>query len=100
MGQEGIPDGFDPLVLMEYLDKRVENFCPSGIEKCECVQAPGLQKVTHGEKIASSNFQILAGTFTKGPIRFSDDILGSLVTLLGCNPGKNEFNMKCCSDSK
>ena len=91
MGQEGIPEGFDPLVLMEYLDKRVENFCPSGIDKCECVQAPGKQKLTHGEKILSHNLNFLAGTFTKGPIRFSDDILGSLVTLLGCNPGKCHF---------
>ena len=41
VGQD-LPDGLDPQVLLDYLDKRVENFCPSGIDRCECVQAPGL----------------------------------------------------------
>ena len=50
-------------------------------------------KCTHWETIATFNLQLLAGTFTKGPIRFSDDILGSLVTLLGCNPGKCHFRI-------
>merc|ERR1739844_655355 len=52
---------------MDFLDKRVENFCPSGIDRCECVHAPG--------------------NFTKGPISFKDDLLGSLITFVGCNPG-------------
>ena len=36
-----IPDNFDPEVFMDYLDKRVEEACPSGIDRCECVHAPG-----------------------------------------------------------
>ena len=33
---------FYPQILMDFLDKRAENFCPSGVDRCECVLAPGL----------------------------------------------------------
>ena len=36
----------------------------------------------------TNNGILSAGTFTKGPIRFKDDLMGSLLTFIGCNPGK------------
>ena len=44
MGQD-LPDGLDPQDLLDYIDKRVENFCPTGFERCECVHAPGMLKL-------------------------------------------------------
>jgi len=72
---QDIPDGLNPQDLLDYIDKRVENFCPTGFEKCECVHAPG--------------------NFTTGPFNFKDDLLGSLLTMMGCNPG-----FCFCNDAK
>ena len=43
MGQDlDVPDNLDAEVFMDYIDKRLEDACPSGIDRCECVHAPGL----------------------------------------------------------
>jgi len=47
--------------------KLMDEYCPSGVEKCECLNAPG--------------------TFYDGPFNFDNDLLGGIFTLAGCNPG-------------
>ena len=39
--QQGLPEGVKPDLFMDWMDKRLENFCPSGIDGCECVHEPG-----------------------------------------------------------
>ena len=34
--------GFDPDFFMKELKKKREEYCPSGVEKCECLNAPGM----------------------------------------------------------
>ena len=84
---QDIPDGLNPQDLLDYIDKRVENFCPTGFEKCECVHAPGRLKGTLEAKVLSDS-SCIPGNFTTGPFNFKDDLLGSLLTMMGCNPGK------------
>ena len=77
---------------MDFMDKRVENACPSGIDRCECVHAPGRKEISLKIPLTQLKFTILTtGTFTKGPISFKDDLLGSLITFMGCNPGKRSL---------
>ena len=38
---QDLPDGIEPDLFMEWTTKRVNTFCPKGIDRCECVQAPG-----------------------------------------------------------
>ena len=42
--------------------------CPSGIERCECINAPG--------------------SYTDGPFNPKDNLLGVMLTIVGCFPGK------------
>ena len=39
--QQGLPEGVKPDMFMDWMDKRLEEFCPSGIDRCECVHKPG-----------------------------------------------------------
>ena len=39
--QQGLPEGVKPDLFMDWMDKRLEEFCPSGIDRCECVHKPG-----------------------------------------------------------
>ena len=41
--QQGLPPGFDPEFFMRAFQKKMdEEYCPSGVEKCECLNAPGM----------------------------------------------------------
>ena len=84
---QDIPDGLNPQDLLDYIDKRVENFCPTGFDKCECVHAPGWLKAAIEVKVLIDS-SCIPGNFTTGPFNFKDDLLGSLLTMMGCNPGK------------
>jgi len=37
-----LPPGFDPAVFMDSVYSDIKAACPSGIEKCECMNAPGV----------------------------------------------------------
>ena len=52
--------------LLDMADTYVTKACPSGIQRCECMNAPG--------------------TFSEGPFNPKDNLLGALITHLGCNP--------------
>jgi len=62
-----LPPGFDPTVFMDAVYGDIKAACPSGIEKCECMNAPGV--------------------FTKGPFDPRANPIGSLLTYAGCSPG-------------
>ena len=41
--QQGLPPGFDPEFFMRAFQKKMdEEYCPSGVDKCECLNAPGM----------------------------------------------------------
>ena len=93
--------------MMNLADTIVKNACPSGIQRCECMNAPG--------------------TFSEGPFSPKDNLLGATITYLGCTPAycfcknnpekeisilpqyfysfldlcpRNELNRCLCGDSK
>ena len=63
-----LPPGFDPAVFMDSVYSDIKAACPSGIEKCECMNAPGV--------------------FTEGPFDPRENPVGALLTYAGCSPGK------------
>ena len=67
-GAQELPPDFDPFGTMQSIYTELKAVCPSGIEKCECMNAPG--------------------TYTNGPFDPSEDLLGVLLTIAGCGPGK------------
>jgi len=64
------PEFFDDIqdvsLISDTMAAYVTRACPSGIERCECMNAPG--------------------TFSKGPFNPKEDLLGSIFAHLGCNP--------------
>ena len=57
-----------PSTYVNYVYAELRAACPSGIEKCECLNSPG--------------------TFTNGPFDPDEDWLNALLTYMGCSPGK------------
>ena len=57
-----------PSTYVNYVYAELRAACPSGIEKCECLNAPG--------------------TFTSGPFDPEENFLTALLTYMGCSPGK------------
>ena len=68
LGAQDLPDGFDPAIFMDSLYAELKAACPNGVERCECLNAPG--------------------TFTEGPFDPKAEVIGSLLTYAGCGPGK------------
>ncbi len=66
--ERSLPDEIDPLVFLDLVTKQLRRFCPSGVEKCECLS--GL------------------GTYSEGPFDAEEDLLGTMLTFAACNPGK------------
>jgi hypothetical protein len=62
------PQDIDPGLFLTMVTKEMREYCPSGIVKCECINAPG--------------------TFTEGPFYYDEDPIGTLLTFAGCNPGR------------
>ena len=49
-GAQELPTDFDPSVFMDAVYADLEAACPAGIEKCECMNAPGTFKIISHEK--------------------------------------------------
>ena len=63
-----LPTFVDPVLYTKTIWASLSAKCPSGIKKCECVNA--------------------VGTFSEGPFDPNDDPLQALITYVGCGPGK------------
>ncbi len=62
-----LPPDVDPIEFMKLITSDLKQFCPSGIDRCECANSPG--------------------NFSTGPFFYEEDPLGVLITYLGCTPG-------------
>ena len=58
----------DPMLAMNGVYLELKASCPSGIERCECINAPG--------------------SFTDGPFNPKENLLSVMLTIVGCLPGK------------
>ena len=56
-----------PITYANYVYADLRAACPSGIQKCECSNAPG--------------------TYTSGPFDPDENFLTALLTYMGCSPG-------------
>jgi len=70
-GANQLPTSFfedvtDVSLITDTAEAFVTRACPGGIEKCECMNAPG--------------------TYSEGPFNPNEDLLGSIFAHLGCNP--------------
>ena len=80
LGAQDLPDGFDPAIFMDSLYAELKAACPNGVERCECLNAPG--------------------TFTEGPFDPKAEVIGSLLTYAGCGPGKFGFTLVAYRDGQ
>ena len=74
LGAQDLPDGFDPAIFMDSLYAELKAACPNGVQRCECLNAPG--------------------TFTEGPFDPREEVIGSLLTYAGCGPGEQCFTAR------
>ena len=63
-----LPAEFDPFLFANSAFANLEGACPSGVDRCECLNSPG--------------------TYTEGPFDPNKDPIDALITYVGCNPGK------------
>jgi len=66
-GAQEIPSDLEPILFMDAVHADLEAACPTGIDKCECMHAPG--------------------TFTNGPFNPREDPIGAMINFVGCAPG-------------
>ena len=45
LGTQELPEDFEPLVFLGLVYADLQAACPAGIEKCECVNAPGRKQL-------------------------------------------------------
>ena len=69
-GAQEIPSDLEPILFMDAVHADLEAACPTGIDKCECMHAPG--------------------TFTNGPFNPREDPIGAMINFVGCAPGNVE----------
>ena len=62
--QPTIPDELDNIdfnfIMKEYY-RRMDEYCPSGVEKCECLNAPGMSTLFKHLTFNTSKYTMLMG---------------------------------------
>merc|ERR1711934_519712 len=66
-GEQELPTFVDPVLYTKSIYASLKATCPSGIKKCECLDAKG--------------------TFSDGPFDPDEDPINALITYVGCGPG-------------
>ena len=73
-GEQELPTFVDPVLYTKSIYASLKATCPSGIKKCECLNAKG--------------------TFSDGPFDPDEDPINALITYVGCGPGKTVVTFK------